>query len=109
MEAFYDSLNAETHFVSRFHDKSTTIALTEKAREALKIVQNFFSHDASVLLHPELCSVMKTRSEYLSNLSVDDCMLSEMRIQISEASRKLTQWSKDYMEANMKLGQQHLS
>ncbi|KAK7314835.1 hypothetical protein VNO77_33363 [Canavalia gladiata] len=95
MEAFYDSLDAQTQAVS---------CPNEEAREALERVQDFFiSNDASVLLHPEQCSVMKTSLENLSNLYADDDMLREVRTLISEASKDFTHWSLDYTEASKKI------
>ncbi|KAK7291267.1 hypothetical protein RIF29_06270 [Crotalaria pallida] len=86
MEAFYASLEVE------------------KTREALKIVQDFMSNDASILLHPEQCTVLKTNLDFLSNnLTEDDVISREVITLISEASREFNHWSKDYTEASIKV------
>ena len=103
MEAFYASLDAGTHFLSRSCDESATTAPSEEARKALKIVQDFISNDASVLLHRQKCSVVKASLDYLSNLSADDGISGEMKTLISEASWLFTHWSRDYTEACMKI------
>ncbi|XP_061340635.1 TMV resistance protein N-like [Gastrolobium bilobum] len=93
MEAFYVSLDAETRVVS-----------SEEASKARRIVHDFISNnDASIMLHPERCSVMKTSLENLSNLSADHGISREMRTLLSEASREYTHFRRDYIEASMKI------
>ena len=103
MEAFYSSLDVGDHVFSCSQDHLSTNAPSEEAKEALKVVQDFISNDASILLHPEQCIVMKASLDYLSNLSADDGISEEMKILISEASRLFTHWSRDYIEASMKI------
>ncbi|KAK7314812.1 hypothetical protein VNO77_33340 [Canavalia gladiata] len=103
MDAFYAFLGAKSHVLSCSHDKSATTVLSKKARKALKRVQDFISDDALDLLHPERFGIMKTILEHLSTLSADDGMSRVMRELISEALGKVTHWSRDYIEASMKI------
>lgn len=102
METFYHSLGAKSR-AFRSCDKSASTVLSKKAREALKIVQDFISDDALVLKHHERFSIMENSLEYLSTLSTDDGMSIAMGSLISEALGKFTRWSRDYTEASMKI------
>ncbi|KAK7291268.1 hypothetical protein RIF29_06271 [Crotalaria pallida] len=103
MEASYAYPDGGARVPSHSHDKSATTSLSEDAREALKIVQDFIDYDASILFHPEQCTVMKTNLDYLSTLSEDDGISEEMMTLISEASREFTHWCMDYTEATEKI------
>ncbi|KAL4374455.1 hypothetical protein AHAS_Ahas05G0183500 [Arachis hypogaea] len=102
MEAFYSSLDVRSHVLSCSQDHLSTNALSEETREAIKIVKYFISGDASVLLHQQQYSAVRTSLEYLSNLSADDGLSGQVLTLISEASWFLTHWSKDFVEASMK-------
>ncbi|KAK7270723.1 hypothetical protein RJT34_26092 [Clitoria ternatea] len=102
MEAFYAALGAKTHVSHSSYESATTV-LCEEAREALKLVHDYVSNDASFLLRTERCTVMQNTLEYLSNLSADDGMPTEMIPLVSEASKKVNHWSTDYIEASMKI------
>ncbi|KAK7291273.1 hypothetical protein RIF29_06278 [Crotalaria pallida] len=103
MEAFYASLDGGTRVPSCFRDESVTTVSSEESKEALKIVRDFISNDASIFLRAEKCSVMQASLDFLSNLSEDDAISDEMMTLISEASRKFTHWTNDYIEASMKI------
>ncbi|KAJ1402668.1 hypothetical protein SESBI_27854 [Sesbania bispinosa] len=69
--------------------------------EALKNVKDFISGEVKDLEDSEWCDIMKSSLEYLSNLPLDDGILSnEIAALISETSRKFTEWREDYNEAN---------
>ncbi|KAL4317344.1 hypothetical protein AHAS_Ahas15G0375700 [Arachis hypogaea] len=102
MEAFYSSLDVRSHVLSCSQDNLSANALSEETREAIKIVKYFISGDASVLLHQQQYSAVRTSLEYLSNLSADDGLSGRVLTLISEASWFLTHWSKDFVEASMK-------
>ncbi|MED6120241.1 hypothetical protein PIB30_019030 [Stylosanthes scabra] len=106
IDAFYASLGvASIPMLSRSHEKLFTATPSdEETRKAFKYVQDFLSNDASVLLYPELCSILKANLDYLSKLSADNGSIStEMSKVISEASQFLTHWSRDYSEAHTKI------
>ncbi|MED6146134.1 hypothetical protein PIB30_031726 [Stylosanthes scabra] len=106
MDAFYDSLDGATiPMLSNSHEKLvTTTPSDEEIRQALRSVQRFLSHDASVLLDPELCSILKANLDCLSKLSADHGGISrEMSKVISEASQFLIHWSRDYTNAHTKV------
>lgn len=46
---------------------------------------------------------MKNNLDYLSNLCSDDGIQGEMKTIISEASRELNHWSRDYIETSIKI------
>ncbi|KOM54619.1 hypothetical protein LR48_Vigan10g051100 [Vigna angularis] len=102
MDTFYASLGAKSH-VSHSRHKTATNVLSKMTREALKIVEDFISDDALVLLHPERFSIVKNSLAYLSTLSADDGMSIAMEALISEALGKFTHWRRDYTEASMKI------
>ncbi|RYR57996.1 hypothetical protein Ahy_A05g023659 isoform A [Arachis hypogaea] len=107
MNAFYASLDVSgIPMLPCSRDKlvTTTVSKDKEAREALRSVQHVISHDASVLLHPELCSILKANLDHLCKLSADHGRISrEASKVISEASRVLTHWSRDYSEASVKI------
>jgi len=102
MDTFYASLGAKSH-VSNSRYRSATTALSKNAKEALKIVQDFMSDDALVLLHSERFSIVKNSLAYLSTLSADDGMSIAMEALVSEALGKFTHWRRNYAEASMKI------
>ncbi|MED6146137.1 hypothetical protein PIB30_031729 [Stylosanthes scabra] len=106
IDAFYASLGvASIPMISHSHEKLVIATLSnEETRKAFRYVQDFLSNDASILLYPELCSILKANLDYLSKLSADNGSIStEMSKVISEASQFLTHWSRDYSEARTKI------
>ncbi|MED6133277.1 hypothetical protein PIB30_026861 [Stylosanthes scabra] len=97
IDVFYGSLDvAGTPMLSNSHEKLViNTPSDEEIRQALRSVQRFLSHDASVLLDPELCSILKANLNYLSKLSADHGSISrEMSKVILEVSQFLTHWSR---------------
>ncbi|QHO42551.1 TMV resistance protein N [Arachis hypogaea] len=103
MEAFYATLDAETHDVlspNSNDDPATTTAPSKEAKEALKTVQDFITkNDASVLLDEENYNVMKNSLHYLSNLSSKDGISGEVETLVSEASWLFNCCSVEYIES----------
>ena len=108
MKAFYASLDAETSVASPSQDTSAITELSnstpcEETKKALKTLQDLLSKDFSVLVHPGQCGTLKSTIDYLSKLSVDDGISSEMKLLILEVSREFTRWSCDYNDASRKI------
>ncbi|KAL1319067.1 hypothetical protein AAHE18_15G251100 [Arachis hypogaea] len=104
MEAFYATLDAETHddvlSPNSDDDPATTTAPSKEAKEALKTVQDFITkNDASVLLDEENYNVMKNSLHYLSNLSSKDGISGEVETLVSEASWLFNCCSVEYIES----------
>ncbi|XP_028805585.1 uncharacterized protein LOC114760497 [Neltuma alba] len=108
MRAFYASLDAETSVVSTPQDNRGSSELPrtppcEETEKALKTLQDFLSKEFSVVLHSEQRNSMKSTLEYLSNLTVYDGISLEMRLLISEVSKRFTQWSSEYNNAGRQI------
>ncbi|MED6146129.1 hypothetical protein PIB30_031721 [Stylosanthes scabra] len=106
MDAFYASIDIVSNpRVSDSHQKLVTPTPSdEEMRKTLRSVQSFLYMDASILLYPELCGILKAKLDYLSKLSADHGGISrEMSRVISEASQVLIHWSRDYSEARTKI------
>ncbi|XP_057760752.1 uncharacterized protein LOC130981148 [Arachis stenosperma] len=104
MEAFYATLDAETHddvlSPNSYDDPATTTAPSKEAMEALKTVQDFITkNDASVLLDEENYNVIKNSLHYLSNLSSKDGISGEVETLVSEASWLFNCCSVEYIES----------
>ncbi|MED6120235.1 hypothetical protein PIB30_019025 [Stylosanthes scabra] len=103
MEAFYASLNV-TNVLSHSHDKFTTNAPNEEARNALKTVKDFIiNNDASVLLHDEHYNVIQNSLNYLSGLTSKDGISGEVETLVSEASWLFNNCSREYVESCIKI------
>ncbi|MED6146131.1 hypothetical protein PIB30_031723 [Stylosanthes scabra] len=107
MDAFFDSVDVTgIPMLYNSHEKLvTTTPSDEEIRQTLRSVKSFLSHDASILLDPELCTILKANLDYLSNLSSADHggISREMSKVISEASQFLTRWSRDYTKGHNKI------
>lgn len=109
MRAFYASLDAETTVVSPSpQDIRVSMELPrtppyEETEKALKTLQDFLSKDISVILHSEQRNLMKSTLEYLSDLTDDDGISVEVRLLISEVSKRFTQWSSEYNNASRQI------
>ncbi|MED6120236.1 hypothetical protein PIB30_019026 [Stylosanthes scabra] len=103
MEAFYASLDADTHGVLSANSDDDPVTITAPSREtkeALKTIHDFITNnDASVLLHEENYNVMKNSLHYLSNLSSKDGISGEVETLVLEASWFFNCCSVKYIES----------
>ncbi|RYR57985.1 hypothetical protein Ahy_A05g023649 isoform B [Arachis hypogaea] len=108
MKAFYASLDAETSVTSPSQDisavtESSNSTPCEETKNALQTLQDLLSKDFSALVHPGQCGTFKSTIDYLSKLSSDDGVSSEIKLLILEVSREFTRWSCDYNDASRKI------
>ncbi|XP_019436813.1 PREDICTED: uncharacterized protein LOC109343119 [Lupinus angustifolius] len=112
MEAFYAALHAETLALSSLTSSDTeadsTLAyprINEETKKALEILKQFLSKQFCQLLDQGSYTSMKTTLEYLCTLSADDDSDVSLALKslIQQFSTEVTQWSYDYLDANMKL------
>ncbi|KAK4280552.1 hypothetical protein QN277_012165 [Acacia crassicarpa] len=108
MRAFYASLDAETSVVLPPQDIRVCSELPrtppcEETEKALKTLQDFLSKDFSVVLHSEQRNAMKSTLEYLYNLTDEDGVSLEVRLLISEVSKRFPQWSSEYNNAGRQI------
>ena len=107
MESFYASLEAETSVLlsndTRVASELPNREPSEETQKALRTLQDFLAKDFSVLLGPDEYSAMTATLDYLTSLTAEDGMPSEMRSLIIEVSGQFTHWSWDYTNESKKI------
>ncbi|CAL0323876.1 unnamed protein product [Lupinus luteus] len=112
MEAFYAALHAETFALASLtssdpeaDSKLAYPRMSEETKKALEILKQLLSKQFCQLLDQGSYTSMKTALEYLYTLSADDDSGVSLALKslIQQFSTEVTQWSYDYIDANMKL------